>query len=129
MDQRISLITLGVLDLARSRAFYEALGWSGAQQSDDDVCFFQTGAMVFALWTALGGHSSGGVELAYNVRTPEEVEAVLLEAQRAGATIVRGAARADWGGHSGEFSDPDGHVWEVAHNPGWHVLNDGSVRI
>ncbi len=129
MDQRISLITLGVSDLAKARGFYEALGWSGAQQPDDDVCFFQAGAMVFALWASLGGHAAGGVELAYNVRSPEEVEAVLLEARHAGATIVRPGARADWGGYSGAFSDLDGHVWEVAHNPGWELLSDGSVRI
>jgi hypothetical protein len=129
MDQRISLITLGVSDLAKARGFYEALGWNGAQQPDDDVCFFQAGAMVFALWASLGGRGAGGVELAYNVRSPEEVEAVLLEARHAGATIVRPGARADWGGYSGAFSDLDGHVWEVAHNPGWELLSDGSVRI
>ncbi|MHB1252072.1 MAG: VOC family protein [Acidimicrobiales bacterium] len=129
MDQRISLITLGVSDLARARAFYESLGWSGAQQPDDDVCFFQAGAMVFGLWTKLGGHGAAGVELAYNVRTPEEVEAVLEDAQRAGGAIVRRAAHADWGGYSGAFSDLDGYVWEVAHNPGWRLLDDGSIRI
>ncbi|MHB1208764.1 MAG: VOC family protein [Acidimicrobiales bacterium] len=129
MDQRISLITLGVADLARARSFYESLGWSGAQQPDDEVCFFQVGAMVFGLWTGLGGHGAAGIELAYNVRTPEEVEAVLEDAQRAGGAIVRRAARADWGGHSGAFSDPDGYVWEVAHNPGWRLLDDGSIRM
>jgi uncharacterized protein len=129
MEQRISLITLGVTDVARARAFYEALGWGGAQQPDDEVCFFQAGAMVFGLWSALGGHGAAGVELAHNVRTPEDVDEVLADAKRAGATIVRAPARAEWGGYSGAFSDPDGYVWEVAHNPGWEILEDGSIRI
>ena len=81
MEQRISLVTLGVEDLSRARAFYEALGWAGAQQPDDEVCFFQAGGMVFGLWTALGGHGAPGIELAHNVRTPEEVDAVLAEAE------------------------------------------------
>jgi uncharacterized protein len=129
VEQRVSLITLGVQDLARARAFYEALGWSGAQQPDDEVCFFGAGGMVFGLWTALGGHGAPGVELAYNVRSEPEVAAVLDEAERAGATIVRPAARAQWGGLTGAFADPEGYVWEVAHNPGWTVAADGSVRI
>jgi hypothetical protein len=129
MDQRISLVTLGVNDLASARAFYEALGWSGAQQPDDEVCFFQAGGMVFGLWTALGGHGAPGVELTYNVHSPEEVSAVLTEAQRAGGTIVRPAAWAEWGGTSGAFADPEGYVWEVAHNPGWTLSDDGTVHI
>src|SRR5438874_11826079 len=88
MEQRISLVTLGVEDLSRARAFYEALGWEGAQQPDDEVCFFQAGGMVFGLWSALGGHGAPGIELAYNVRAPDEVAATLDEAQRAGGTIV-----------------------------------------
>ena len=129
MEQRISLVTLGVEDLARARAFYEALGWSGARQPDDEVCFFQAGGMVFGLWTALGGHGAPGIELAHNVRSPEEVDAVLAEAERAGGTRVRGAERMAWGGYSGAFADPDGYVWEVAHNPGWTLAEDGSVRL
>jgi uncharacterized protein len=129
MEQRISLVTLGVHDLARARTFYEALGWSGGQQPDDEVCFFQAGGMVFGLWSALGGHGAPGIELAYNVRTPGEVTDVLEEARNAGATIVRPAAVADWGGISGAFADPDGYVWEVAHNPGWTLSDDGAVRI
>ncbi len=129
MEQRISLVTLGVADLSRARSFYEALGWGGGQQPDDEICFFQAGGMVFGLWTALGGLGSAGMELAYNVRSPEEVGAVLSEAERAGATIVRPAARAEWGGMSGAFADPDGHVWEVAHNPGWAIGEDGTIRI
>jgi hypothetical protein len=129
VEQRISLVTLGVKDLARARAFYEALGWTGARQPDDEVCFFQAGGMVVGLWTALGGHGAPGIELAHNVRTPEEVDAVLAEAQRAGGTIKRPAARADWGGITGAFVDPDGYVWEVAHNPSWTIDGNGNVTI
>lgn len=129
VDQRISLVTLGVTDLSRARSFYEALGWGGAQQPDDEVCFFQAGGMVFGLWTALGGHGAPGIELAHNVRSPEEVEAVLADAARAGGTIVRPCTPADWGGTTGAFADPDGYVWEVAHNPGWTLDEDGAVQI
>ncbi len=129
MEQRISLVTLGVTDLTRARRFYEALGWAGAQQPDDEVCFFQAGGMVFGLWSALGGHGAPGIELAYNVRSPHEVEVVLADAERAGGTIVRPAAPATWGGTTGAFADPDGYVWEVAHNPGWTINPDGSIQI
>ena len=129
MEQRISLVTLGVNDLVRERAFYEALGWRGAQQPDDEVCFFQAGGMVFGLWTALGGHGAPGLELAHNVRSPEEVAEVLAEAERAGGTITRSAGRADWGGTTGAFADPEGYVWEVAHNPGWSLDEYGAVTI
>lgn len=129
MEQRISVVTLGVSDLCRARRFYEALGWTGAQQPDDEVCFFQAGGMVLGLWTALGGHGAPGIELAHNVRAPAEVAAVLADAQRAGGTIVRPAAQAEWGGTSGAFADPDGYVWEVAHNPGWVIGADGSITI
>ncbi|MDQ2723775.1 MAG: VOC family protein [Actinomycetota bacterium] len=129
MEQRISLVTFGVTDLDRARAFYEALGWGGAQQPDGEVCFFQAGDMVFGLWTALGGHGAPGVELAHNVRSAAEVGQVLAEAERAGATIVRAAAQAEWGGTTGAFADPDGYVWEIAHNPGWTLSEDGAVRL
>jgi catechol 2,3-dioxygenase-like lactoylglutathione lyase family enzyme len=129
MEQRISLVTLGVRDLARARAFYEALGWAGAHQPDDEVCFFQDAGMVFGLWTALGGYGAPGIELAHNVRTADEVAAVLSEAERAGGTVVRPAGRADWGGTTGAFADPEGYVWEVAHNPGWTLQEDGTIRI
>lgn len=129
MEQRVSLITLGVDDLQRARRFYEALGWTGAQQPDDEVCFFQAGGMVFGLWTALGGHGAPGVELAHNVRSAEEVAILLADAERAGARIVRPAAVAEWGGTTGAFADPDGYVWEVAHNPQWTIGPDGSIAI
>jgi len=129
MEQRISLVTLGVDDLSRARSFYEAMGWRASQQPDDEICFFQAGGMVFGLWTKLGGHGAAGIELAHNVRTPEEVEKVLAEAERAGGTIVRAATKADWGGYTGAFADVDGYVWEVAHNPDWTVEPDGSIRL
>jgi catechol 2,3-dioxygenase-like lactoylglutathione lyase family enzyme len=129
MEQRISLITLGVRDLAAQRAFYEALGWAHAQQPDDEVCFFQAGGMVFGLWTGLGGHGAPGIEIAHNVRTPGEVAEVLAAAEAAGGSIVRPAEVAVWGGTSGAFADPEGYVWEIAHNPGWSMADDGAVSI
>lgn len=137
VEQRISLVTLGVENLARARAFYEALGWV-AGYADDDVTFFQAGGMVLALWGraslardsgALDASGFGGVTLAHNVASPEEVDRVLDEAASAGATIARGGAPTDWGGYSGVFIDLDGHPWEVAHNPGWPLQPDGSVRL
>ena len=138
MDQRVSLITLGVADLDRARRFYEALGWTSPSVPDDGVVFFQCGGMVLALWSraSLAEDSAvvdpggwGGVTLAYNVDSPEEVDAVLAEARGAGATVGREGAATFWGGYSGVFVDPDGHPWEVAHNPRWTIEPDGSVRI
>jgi uncharacterized protein len=138
MEQRLSLVTLGVRDLARARAFYEALGWKTNAAPDDDVVFFQAGGMVFALWgrTQLAEDSGvedaggwGGITLAHNVRSPTEVDAVLAEAEAAGATIPRRGAATFWGGYSGVFVDPDGHPWEVAHNPHWMLSEDGSVSL
>jgi uncharacterized protein len=138
VEQRLSLVTLGVADLARSRAFYEALGWTTRAEPDDDVVFFQAGGMIVALWgrDELAGDSGvqdeggwGGVTLAHNVRSPQEVDAVLTEAGAAGATIARSGAATFWGGYSGVFVDPDGHPWEVAHNPHWTLAADGSVSL
>ena len=138
MEQRISLVTLGVRDLARSRAFYEALGWTTNAAPDDDVVFFQAGGTIVGLWgrNELAADSGvedsggwGGITLAHNVRSPAEVDAVIDEAERAGARIPRRGAETFWGGYSGVFVDPDGHPWEVAHNPGWTVGDDGSTRL
>jgi predicted lactoylglutathione lyase len=129
MEQRITMVTLGVKDLGRMRAFYEALGWSGARQPDNEVAFYQAGGMVFGLWAALGGHGAPGIELAHNVRSPAEVDSLLADVVRAGGTITRPAGRAEWGGYTGAFADPEGYVWEVAHNPDWALANDGSVRL
>ncbi len=138
MDQRISLITLGVADLARSRRFYEHLGWSSPCPWDSDVVFFQAKGMIFGLWSrdaldrdscAEPGAHSGGFALAYNVGGPLEVDAVLRDAAAAGGTVKRVGGETFWGGYSGLFHDPDGHPWEVAHNPGWTLAPDGSVSL
>ncbi len=138
MEQRVSLITLGVSDLERARAFYETLGWTTGAAPDDDVVFFQAGGMIVALWSRAqlaedtvveDGGGWGGITLAYNVRSPAEVDAVLAEAASAGATIGRPGAETFWGGYSGVFIDPDGHAWEIAHNPHWTLRDDGSVSL
>ncbi|HEX2112071.1 MAG TPA: VOC family protein [Gaiellaceae bacterium] len=138
MEQRVSLVTLGVRDLARARAFYEGLGWRTGARPDDDVVFFQAGAMIVALWdrARLAEDSAvedaggwGGVTLAHNVRSPEDVDAVLEEARTAGGEIAREGGETFWGGYSGIFVDPDGHPWEVAHNPHWTLREDGSIRL
>lgn len=138
MDQRVSVITLGVRDLARARAFYEALGWKTRAEPDDDVVFFQAGGMVLALWdrARLAEDSAvedaggwGGVTPAHNVRSPAEVDAIVEQARAAGATIGREPAETFWGGYSAVFIDPDGHPWEIAHNPHWTVREDGSVEL
>ena len=137
------MVTLGVADVTRARAFYEALGWTPAPTSgageDDGVVFFQTGGMVFALWGR--GHLAadsgvgddpggwGGITLAHNVRSPEEVDYVIEDARMAGAVISREPAETFWGGYAGVFIDPDGHPWEVAHNPFWPIGEDGSIRM
>ena len=138
MEQRVSQVTLGVRDLQRARAFYEALGWRTGAQPGDDVVFFQAGGMIVSLWSreSLADDSDvedtggfGGVTLAYNTRSPEDVDAVIEEARRAGARVAREPAATFWGGYSGVFVDPEGHPWEVAHNPHWTVRDDGSVAL
>ena len=138
MKQRVSLITLGVSDLGRARTFYEALGWDTGAEPGDDVVFFQTGEMVLALWDRgrLAEDSCvedapgwGGVTLALNFGSAAEVDATIEEARVAGATIGRAPAATVWGGYSGVFIDPEGHPWEVAHNPHWRVTEDGGVRL
>jgi catechol 2,3-dioxygenase-like lactoylglutathione lyase family enzyme len=139
MEQRLSLVTLGVADLARARAFYEALGWRTGAAPDDDVVFFQAGGMIVALWdrARLAEDSGiaedrggwGGVTLAHNVGSPEQVDAVIAEAEAAGARIPRHGAVTFWGGYSGVFIDPDGNPWEVAHNPHWTLRPDGTIQL
>jgi uncharacterized protein len=138
MKQRVNLITLGVTDLARARGFYEALGWKTNAGPEDGVAFFQAGEMVVALWdrAKLAEDSCvedspgwGGVTLAVNFTTPGEVDLITEEARAAGATIGREPAETFWGGYSAVFIDPDGHPWEVAHNPHWEVAQDGGVRL
>ena len=138
MEQRVSLITLGVADVARSRAFYETLGWTTSAEPGSDIVFFQAGGMIVALWSRAelatdtvveDGGGWGGITLAHNVRSPAEVDAALVEADATGATIGRSGAETNWGGYSGVFVDPDGHAWEIAHNPFWTLDDDGSVRL
>ncbi len=138
MRQRVSVITLGVTDLERSVRFYEAIGWAPTSRPDDEVVFFQAGDMVVALWSrekladdscVEDGGGWGGVTLAINVDSPEAVDAVTEEARRAGARIGREPEATFWGGYSAIFIDPDGHPWEVAHNPFWTLTEDGAVRV
>ena len=137
MEQRLSLLTLGVADLDASRRFYEALGWRETPRAEG-VVFFQAGGMVVALWerAALAEDSGvddtggwGGTTLAHNVASPEAVDSVIEQARAAGATIAREPAATFWGGYSGVFIDPDGHPWEVAHNPYWTLGDDGSISL
>lgn len=138
MEQRVSLVTLGVGDLERARAFYRALGWRAHEGSPAEVSFFQCGCMVLALWSReelakdsgvedAGGW--GGVTLAHNVRSEDEVRAVIDQARAAGGRIAREPAPTPWGGFSGVFVDPEGHPWEVALNPAWPLGPDGSVSL
>jgi catechol 2,3-dioxygenase-like lactoylglutathione lyase family enzyme len=138
VEQRVSLVTLGVRDLARARAFYEALGWKTGAAPADDVVFFQAGCMILALWDRASlaedsgvedGGVWGGVTPAYNTRSPDEVDTVIEEARAAGARIAREPGETFWGGYSAVFVDPDGHPWEVAHNPRWTINEDGSVSL
>ncbi|HEY1356688.1 MAG TPA: VOC family protein [Thermoleophilaceae bacterium] len=141
MDQRMSLITLGVADVSRAQEFYEALGWKmdgGVDNEDDHVAFFQMPGFIVALWDRgkLASDSCvddtggwGGITLAYNVSSPEEADAALEQARAAGGTIGRPGAATFWGGYSGVFIDPDGHPWEVAHNPRWTVHEDGRTTL
>ncbi len=138
MKQRVNLVTLGVTDLGRARHFYEALGWTTGADPGDDVVFFQAGEMVVALWdrTRLAEDSCvedspgwGGVTLAFNFGSREEVDVATEQARQAGAHIGREPAETFWGGYSAVFVDPDGHPWEVAHNPHWTITEDGGLRL
>jgi uncharacterized protein len=134
MEPRISLVTLAVADMARSRAFYGALGWE-PKLAMEDVTFYQAGGMAFGLWhrkpfaeeTGLPT-TRGGLCLAHNVRDRAAVDALLHDAGKAGAKVQPAKAQ-EWGGYSGFFRDPDGHLWEVAWNPAWTLDGDGNVRL
>lgn len=142
MEPRISVVTLGVSDLARSRAFYERMGWKASSASDEHIVFFQSGCMALALYPrkalaedallpsvepAPGGFS--GVTLAHNVRDKAQVSAILAEAEAAGGRILKPAQDVFWGGHSGYFADPDGHHWEVAWNPFFELDELGNLTL
>ena len=140
MEQRVSLITLGVRDLDRARTFYEALGWRDRAPAGADIVFFQAGGMVLALWGRgelaadcvledTGERGFGGVALAHNLRSTADVDALIEAARAAGATVTREPAPTFYGGYSGVFLDPDGHPWEIAHNPGWTIGDDGSITL
>jgi uncharacterized protein len=141
---RVSLVTLAVADVARSTAFYEALGWRASPASvPGDVTFLRTAGAILALWGAadlaadtgvdaaegMPGAGFRGVALAINVASEAEVDAAFAAAAAAGAVIVKPPVRTDWGGYSGYFADPDGHTWEVAHNPGWPLGPDQLPRL
>ena len=136
MEQRLSLITLGVDDVSRARAFYEALGWRG--QETEETVFFEAGGTVLVLWgraklaadSGVGDDGRGtfdGVVIAHNVRSNAEVDEVLAAAEAAGAVVTRPAAETFYGGYAACFADPDGHLWEISHNPGFRLADDGSI--
>jgi uncharacterized protein len=140
LEQRVSLVTLGVADLDRARRFYEeGLGWRRGN-TDESVAFYQLPGMILALWSRAalaedagvddsGRAGFGGIALAYNARSEADVDAVLAEAKAAGATVLKPAAATFWGGYSGYFADPDGHSWEVAWNPHWSLDEAGRIRL
>ncbi|MEU8300839.1 VOC family protein [Micromonospora sp. NPDC048909] len=138
MEQRISLVTLGVADLPRARAFYERLGWRG--QEVEETVFFQAGGLALVLWGRdklaadagvddPGGSGFGGMTLAQNVRSRSEVDELLTAAGAAGAEVTRPATETFYGGYAGCFADPDGHVWEIAWNPSIPLGADGSLTL
>jgi len=145
MQARISLITLGVADVARATAFYTRLGFARAAASNDQITFMQAGGVVLSLFVrrslaadvGLPSGSPGadapagfaGVTLAHNVDSPAQVDAVLAEAVAAGARLVKPGQKVFWGGYSGYFADPDGHLWEVAHNPFFPLDDQGRVQL
>lgn len=138
VEQRISLVTLGVADVSRARVFYERLGWRG--QEIEETVFFQAGGMALVLWAAdmlaadtgidaSVGDGFRGIALAQNVRSKAEVDDVIAAAESAGGTITRPPDDTFYGGYAGYFTDPDGHAWEVAYNPGFSLADDGSLTL
>ncbi|TNH22076.1 VOC family protein [Micromonospora orduensis] len=135
MEQRISLVTLGVTDVARAKAFYEQLGWRG--QEVEETVFFQAGGLALVLWgrdkladdAGIQGTGTGAISLAQNVRSREEVDEVIATASRAGAEVTQRARETFYGGYAGYFTDPDGHLWEIAWNPGFQLGPDGTLTV
>jgi uncharacterized protein len=137
---RLGIVTLGVADLARSVAFYEALGWERCGASSDEIAWFRTADTHLGLfgWHELAEDAHlpaepragfGGITLAINVDSAEDVATCLGAAVASGATLLKPATIMDWGGTSGYFADPDGYPWEVAHNPHFPIDPDGRLRI
>jgi predicted lactoylglutathione lyase len=136
MKQAVSLVTLGVSDYQRSKSFYEALGWATTLEIEE-TAFFQANGVVLVLWAReklaedSGIHDDGtgwgGIALAHNVASREEVDAIVEQARANGGTVTREPAETFYGGYAGVFRDPDGHAWEIAHNPGFGLAADGSV--
>lgn len=139
MEQRVSLITLGVADLGRARAFYERLGWKRSFRKAEGVAFFQIGGLALALWPRVelakdanatdDGGKFTGIALAYNTRSRDEVDTVLADVAAAGGRLLKSAQPTSWGGYQGYFADPEGHLWEVAWNPGFALDADGNVTL
>ena len=139
MEQRLSLVTFGVRDLAAARAFYRRLGWKESPPSNQDVAFFQVGGLIFGLWDRASlvedagvdkpGKGFANISLAHNVRTRAEVDRILKKAAKAGATITKPAEEKFFGGYGGYFADLDGFSWEITWNPGFRILKDGSMRL
>ncbi len=141
MEQRFTIITLGVADLPKSRRFYaDGLGWTPSSFGGDNITFFQVGAYVLGLFprdelakdmglSETPAPQTGGMAIAYNARSKEEVDQVLKQAVAAGGTLMKAAEDVFWGGYSGYFHDLDGHAWEVAFNPHWPISEEGAVSI
>ena len=139
MEQRLSLVTLGVSDLQRSIRFYEALGWQRSMRAAEGVAFFQAPGIAFGLYpiesitadTGLvpGRTGFGGVVLSHNAREREDVDRLLNEATTAGATLVKAGHEVSWGGYVGYFRDPDGYLWEVAWNPAFPIDAAGNITL
>ncbi len=139
LEPRLSVISLQVADVARSRAFYGALGWAPVGPEMDDVAFIQLNGVVLSLYArqaedagldvAASDAPSPRIALGHNVRTREGVDQTLAAIQAAGGRVTRPAHDTDWGGRSSYVADPDGHLWEIAWNPFWPIADDGGVTV
>ncbi|MDX6749531.1 VOC family protein [Geminicoccaceae bacterium 1502E] len=139
MEQRLSVVTLGVADVARARAFYERLGWKARGPASGEVAFFQTGSLVLALYggkdmardagVKTADPAGHGIVLAHNVREKDEVAALVDAWKSAGGSVTKAPADTSWGGHAACVADPDGHLWEIAWNPFWPLGENGEVSL
>ncbi|MCC7367132.1 MAG: VOC family protein [Chloroflexi bacterium] len=142
MEARVSLVTLGTRDLQRSISFYrDGLGWPMAEFGAEtgQVAFFRTGGTILTVYLrhllaeeagqSPEGSGFGGIVLSHNVRTRDEVDTAIAEVERAGGSVLRPARAMDWGGYCGHVADPDGHIWEIAWNPGFPILEDGTLQL